>query len=46
MKKPYEEPVLEITMFTATMNQSTDDVDGVDDNVIVDVGGDLGGWFN
>ena len=36
MKKPYEEPILEITLFSVTMAGSTD---GVTDDGIVDVGG-------
>jgi hypothetical protein len=36
MKKPYEEPVLEITLFSVTMAGSTD---GVEDDGMVDIGG-------
>lgn len=36
MKKPYEEPVLEIELFNLPLMGSTD---GVDDDGIVDVGG-------
>ena len=36
MKKPYEEPVLEITLFSVSMAGSTD---GVEYDGIIDVGG-------
>ena len=39
MKKPYEEPVLEITMFSANMGMYPSS-DGVDDDGLVDLGGE------
>jgi hypothetical protein len=36
MKKPYEEPVLEIMLFNATMAGSSD---GITDDGVIDVGG-------
>ena len=36
MKKIYEEPILDITLFSVTMAGSTD---GVEDDGVIDVGG-------
>ena len=43
MKKPYEEPVLEITLFSVPLMGSTD---GIEDDGIIDVGGGGHDWWD